>query len=955
MIIVPLQQHRRSMMDSRRRKDSSRRRDDTKPKWFSILSSIFAGGSILYALLLIAFTFGVAGVVALLLGSTTSKGSTSSVVGIFRYYSIEVFDPPPPLKLAPTDRISSANDGAFTFQLLLNEPPISRIHCLADTFSDTPHAAIFRSCRYDNLCYHTQAKRFVEYPSGEHWNLRSMIHPNIHLSSVPKEVMLSPVSNTGTTDPGSASDGITLWAPQSKNRRQLGATPGSNSSAAINESSQHEFYMMDGDDNILWIPIQLCLDSAGEMAHGQILFDVYLPIYTLLEIFDLRDRRVMLILMGDKIEGGTNACLESVYKLADMMAISRSDIVSVHDLHTILRPVLPTQTNMRLDVVEGVSYNNTNPVLVCNKISVAGIGAYASHGVPQSIANILSVSTLKGVPPTSIRRASNLRGFRKYLLSNMKMADPERSNLYRVVFSSSVSLEILQYVQKSVPDIRVSQMPVNFTVYDQIEVLSNATIFVCSLREDKPGAFFLPDGAVIIMMREPDRRGSTGDNVDLATHWNFWNNNALVRTHLLDGRNFSQDVLAVEYLIRDELDRLRIDAEVVTSVANEPVAFGGRLATLVHASPPTTQVHCLGEKIFPHRHGAEKYRSCHFENLCFDLESKSFVEFPSQYSELLRSLNSNKNHFSSIPKQMHGIPNGFPPAASRVNVSSYYQMDGTWLAMQTLNTCNPAHVLWDSWLPLYSLLNVFGLEEEALMISRYRSKSDCPSLNEPLEANFGFPNRTVRHDSMSISGAQSKYVCGRHSLMGIGWLVDHGVSQHGWDASDLTYPVNIGRGPELQRFRARLLRQMEVDDIDPVKLRQLPPQVVFLHESSRHKIRQLDFRKAVQSVKDFIPHAEVSEVNVGFPLTFREMAMIASNASVYVSAVGGATSAAFFLPKDASLILYGDKDMYLDFDLFNNYGHLRVHWLSVASRQNDTRLLNELIHDELKARGRGHL
>jgi hypothetical protein len=547
----------------------------------------------------------------------------------------------------------------------------------------------------------------------------------------------------------------------------------------------------------------------------------------------------------------------------------------------------------------------------------------------------------------------------------MDMPDPERTKPHRMVFSSFVSLEIQQAVlQRSLPDdIKLSQLPAKSTAYQQIELLRNATIFVCFLREDKPGAFFLPDGAVLIMIQEPTRRAHPEDSDNSAAHWNFWNNNALVRTHLLKAKtNSSQQVLAMEYLIRDELDRLRrIDAEIaVTADAaaarNEPVEFGGRFATLVHASPPTTQVHCLGEKIFPNREGAEKFRSCHFENLCFDLETKSFVLFPSQNSELLQSLPSDQNHFSSIPKKMHGIPNGFPRSASRVNVSSYYQLDGMWLAMQTLNTCNPAHVLWDSWLPLYSLLDVFGLQEESLLISRYNSKSDCPSLNEALEADFGFPNRTASHDAMPISipGAQSsKYVCGRHSAMGIGWLNDHGVSQHGWDASDLTFPVNVGRGPELQRFRARILRQMGLKDIDPVELRYLPPQVVFLHSSSRHKIRQLDFQEAIQSMKEFIPGTEVSEVDIGKPLNFKDMALIASNASIYVSAVGGATVGAFFLPKDASLILYGDKDMYLDFDLFNNFGHLRVHWLSVSSRQNDTQFLNELVRDELNSRVRG--
>jgi hypothetical protein len=74
---------------------------------------------------------------------------------------------------------------------------------------------------------------------------------------------------------------------------------------------------------------------------------------------------------------------------------------------------------------------------------------------------------------------------------------------------------------------------------------------------------------------------------------------------------------------------------------------------------------------------------------------------------------------------------------------------------------------------------------------------------------------------------------------------------------------------------------------------------------------------------------------------------LASQSTIFVSAAGGGTFPAFFLPKGASLILYGDDKMYLDFDLHNNHGQIRVHWLSLSSIKNDTNILVELIRDEL--------
>jgi hypothetical protein len=42
----------------------------------------------------------------------------------------------------------------------------------------------------------------------------------------------------------------------------------------------------------------------------------------------------------------------------------------------------------------------------------------------------------------------------------------------------------------------------------------------------------------------------------------------------------------------------------------------------------------------------------------------------------------------------------------------------------------------------------------------------------------------------------------------------------------------------------------------------------------------------------------------------------------------------------------------LDFDLFNNYCQIRVHWMSLTTRLNDTDILMDLVRDELEILGR---
>lgn len=136
----------------------------------------------------------------------------------------------------------------------------------------------------------------------------------------------------------------------------------------------------------------------------------------------------------------------------------------------------------------------------------------------------------------------------------------------------------------------------------------------------------------------------------------------------------------------------------------------------------------------------------------------------------------------------------------------------------------------------------------------------------------------------------------------------------------------------------------------------MPYLVVFSPFSSRRTNRRLDFKEqiaAVQSLKIANVQFRVRRPHlVSYPIM--SQLEIASKTAIYISAVGGGTFPAYFLPKGATLILYGDRDMFLDFDLFNNYGQVRVHWMSLESRLNDTDILVDIIRDELEALARSH-
>ena len=517
---------------------------------------------------------------------------------------------------------------------LSNETPTSSVHCLAETFNETrtnTPGALYRSCQYYNMCYHVNQKRLVLFPSQQHWNLLSKLHPNIFLSTVSKAVMTSAV---------------------------LQATPELTPSVTppyLNHTSDNRYYYHANDDDVVWIPIQpVSCESA--------IWDVYLPIYTLVETFHFLHIPWRLLVLGEPPQ----CTREHLEEYSDMMGLSTRDIVYVS-----ASPGLVT------------TLPNKYQEFVCYQQSVMGMGALADHRVIRPTEH-LKEQDLKHIPPNHIRREMNLRGFRQRCLWNLEII-PQRSKPYIVAYSSSLPAE---YFALSIPGIQMGKLIPMDPLRKQIDVTSKASILILASLEDKTAALFLPEGSTLILIGEAQE------------DWDLWSNNALVRIHLVTSRIKE----AVEYLILDELSRLEQQAMAFTTKGDDHgVDFvNNRSVTLVHANPPITRVHCVGEKLVPNVLGAEQYRSCHFENICFDLRSKSFVMFPSPLSQNLVHSNSSLldegNYFSTIPRSLIASPQpshigaGYFSDVPRVhnpsNVSSYYRLEGAWLATRTFNTNN---------------------------------------------------------------------------------------------------------------------------------------------------------------------------------------------------------------------------------------------------------------------------
>ena len=264
-------------------------------------------------------------------------------------------------------------------------------------------------------------------------------------------------------------------------------------------------------------------------------------------------------------------------------------------------------------------------------------------------------------------------------------------------------------------------------------------------------------------------------------------------------------------------------------------------------------------------------------------------------------------------------------------------------------------MLWDVWLPIYTMLEMFELTKKKLFVTRYPSRSDAPRTNKEIEKLFEFPSRTTPNELLTIPDSQSNYMCVSHGASGFKWLTDHGVGgTHGWDARDLEYPANLRRGPELRRLRNYMLSNVGLPT--ETKL-QAPYRITFSINSSDSQKRRIDFRDEIAAVRGLqLPNGSVTiPITHLVTLPIMRQLEVASSTAIYISAAGGGTFPAYFLPRGATLILYGDKDSYLDFDLFNNYGQVRVHWMLLTSRHNDMEVLLALIRDKLETLTRSHM
>jgi hypothetical protein len=412
--------------------------------------------------------------------------------------------------------------------------------------------------------------------------------------------------------------------------------------------------------------------------------------------------------------------------------------------------------------------------------------------------------------------------------------------------------------------------------------------------------------------------------------------------------------------------------------------FFNTIPVSLETKPFHSTVHCAGET---HQEStAWMYRSCHFSYLCFDTNSSEFVLVASP-------------HEQGLQKKM--VPNSFVSTSTNTTVAlgginprwkgkdfnqgihkvewfprilpqppkEYYLLPSSVLLIpfHSFAAHNVGHLLWDDFLPIYTLLQMFGLTGmsklmlRAVLPPRQLLYGTCEMRRNKVQkcaANFerflpllGIdPNtfsttRDVSFAATFLKRSPPQYVCAKQGVAGLGMLTDHGHKDHGWDPErnqGLSTPVhNVAKGPLLYNFRNYMVHNLGLPLVPPP---QSKFRIVLSIHSSSDPARDASFDNQFRFLSKAFPAASIETAQLA-NLTLKEQVELASTTSIFVTTCGGGAMTATFLPRGASLILYYQASggfnfaqfnqtggaAYLDWDLFNNAAYLRVHWLPIES------------------------
>lgn len=411
-------------------------------------------------------------------------------------------------------------------------------------------------------------------------------------------------------------------------------------------------------------------------------------------------------------------------------------------------------------------------------------------------------------------------------------------------------------------------------------------------------------------------------------------------------------------------------------------------------------ISCVGDNF---QIDAHFYRSCLFQNMCFDMELQDFVIVPSPHEqEWLESIHNDSSSSlftSAVDTNVSVLLGGvnikwgespadklewFPQVLTQGRISRFYQLpnDHVWIPYHSYAAFNPGHLVLDDFLPIYTLLTMFGLESYKPLLMRFILKDGplwatcdwkeefrkrCDTMIPKFLPLLGKSATFMTNQNVTFQSntPKSKYICARHGVAGMGSLTDHGTQKtHGWQQRDYAITHNVARGGAFYQFRKFMMNNVHVSTTMTTPTR--PYNIVFSVNSSSSWKRSLDFQPQIQALQQTFNNND-SEIQVQAHvlqnMTLVNQVQLASTASIFISSAGGGAVTAMFVPRGSSLILYYQHDesrssmtktfgpARLDWDFFQHLSHVKVHWLPVKNMntKQGLKVFTKLVQNEISS------
>lgn len=336
-----------------------------------------------------------------------------------------------------------------------------------------------------------------------------------------------------------------------------------------------------------------------------------------------------------------------------------------------------------------------------------------------------------------------------------------------------------------------------------------------------------------------------------------------------------------------------------------------------------SNTHCIGENFLP---SSWKHRSCQFQNLCFDIETKDYVLFSSiEQIELQNVLwNENLTFFDPASSMNTTVAIGglnpkwgnqgintlewYPRLVSTdemMKQGGYYSLhsETVLVPFHSFAGFNPGHLVWDDFLPLYTLLSSFQLEHKqvipvmhflknSLWASCQRQWQKCAPMMKKFIPLLGakFEQITSQQEiKVELKEEnKSKFVCSPRGAAGMGMLTDHGLKLHGWNPHDYKDTHNVGRAGTIYAFRNWMMKNIGLEP-EKYHIHTAPYKIVFSVSSSKSPTRSVSFEEQANHLRQYIApkyNVDIKLVSLS-RMTLVEQVDLMAGTSIFITFCGG--------------------------------------------------------------------